>query len=43
MKDSITGIPHNQVGAVVQDFVDDGAVNVVVELMEDGTYTISAT
>jgi hypothetical protein len=43
MKDSITGIPRNQVGEVVQDFVDDGAISVVVELMEDGTYTISAT
>jgi hypothetical protein len=43
MKDSITGIPADQVGQVVQDFIDDGAANVVVEQVEDGTYTISST
>lgn len=43
MKDSITGIPADQVGQVVQDFIDDGATNVVVEQAEDGTYTISST
>jgi hypothetical protein len=43
MKDSITGIPADQVGQVVQDFVDDGAMHVVVEMAEDGTFTVSAT
>ena len=43
MKDSITGIPADQVGQVVQDFVDDGAMHVVVELGEDGKFTVSAT
>ena len=43
MKDSITGIPADQVGQVVQDFVDDGAMNVVVEMGEDGKFTVSAT
>lgn len=43
MKDSITGIPADQVGRVVQDFIDDGALHVVVERDEDGTYTVSAT
>ena len=43
MKDSITGIPADQVGQVVQDFVDDGAMNVVVEMGEDGTFTVSAS
>lgn len=43
MKDSITGIPPDQVGQVVQDFIDDGAMNVVVEMVEDGTFTVSAT
>ena len=43
MKDSISGIPAAQVGQVVQDFVDDGAMRVLVELAEDGTYTVSAS
>ncbi len=38
---SITGVPPGEVGAVVQDFVNDGAERIVVELSEDGTYTIS--
>lgn len=42
MKNSITGITADQVGQVVQDFIDDGAMNVVVEKNEDGTYTVSA-
>lgn len=37
---SITGIPAAQVGSVVQDFVDDGAARIVVELNDDGTYTV---
>lgn len=43
MSNSITGVPADQVGRVVQDFIDDGASNVVVELAPDGTYTVSAT
>jgi len=43
MKESITGIPADQVGQVVQDFVNDGATHVVVEMAQDGTYTVSST
>jgi hypothetical protein len=43
MKDSISGIPPEQVGQVVQDFVDDGAMRVVVTRAEDGTFSVSAT
>jgi hypothetical protein len=39
--ESITGIPADAVGRVVQDFVDDGAEHIVVELTPDGTYTVS--
>lgn len=38
---SITGIPAEEVGTVVQDFVDDGAERVVIVLRDDGTYTIT--
>ena len=41
--DSITGVPASEVGRVVQDFVDDGAVHVVVEKNDDGTFTVSRT
>lgn len=37
---SISQIPKANVGTVVQDFIDDGASSVVVELNEDGTYTV---
>jgi hypothetical protein len=40
---SITGIPPAEVGTVVQDFINDGAERLVVELRDDGTYTISET
>jgi hypothetical protein len=43
LSDSITGIPANQVGQVVQDFVNDGATHIAVELADDGTYTVSAS
>ena len=43
MKDNITGVPPDQVGQVVQDFVDDGALQVVVDMAEDGTFTVSAS
>ena len=39
--ESITGIPAKNVGRVVQDFIDDGATDVVVEKKEDGTYTVT--
>lgn len=38
---SITNVPPGEVGAVVQDFINDGAERIVVELSEDGSYTIS--
>lgn len=37
---SISGVPKEKVGTVVQDFINDGAATVVVELNEDGTYTV---
>lgn len=40
---SITSVPPMNVGRVVQDFIDDGAVKVLVEAAADGTYTVSAT
>jgi hypothetical protein len=43
MKNSITGIPAAQVGQVVQDFVNDGAMQVVAELAEDGTFTVTSS
>ena len=43
MSQSVTGIPAGQVGQVVQDFVNDGAENIIVEKSADGTYTVSAT
>ncbi|HEX7832111.1 MAG TPA: hypothetical protein VF787_20810 [Thermoanaerobaculia bacterium] len=39
---SITNVPAMNVGRVVQDFIDDGAVKVEVEAAQDGTYTVSA-
>jgi hypothetical protein len=38
--DAITGVPANQVGRVVQDFIDDGATRVLVEMDEAGTFTV---
>ena len=40
---SITGVPADDVGQVVQDFVNDGAIHIVVQNDADGTYTVSAT
>lgn len=40
---SITGVPADDVGQVVQDFVNDGATHIVVQKDADGTYTVSAT
>lgn len=39
---TITGIPAEAVGQVVQDFINDGAARVVVEREESGLYTVSA-
>lgn len=39
---SITGIPADSVGQVVQDFVNDGATHVAVQRDENGTYTVTA-
>jgi len=39
---TISGIPPEEVGRVVQDFVNDGARQVVAELAPDGTYTVTA-
>ena len=39
--ESITGVPANEVGRVVQDFIDDGATQVVVDRTADGTYRVS--
>lgn len=39
---TITGIPAEAVGQVVQDFINDGAANVVVEREESGLFTVSA-
>jgi hypothetical protein len=39
--ESITGVPAESVGQVVQDFVRDGAERVVVEGDGNGAYTVS--
>jgi hypothetical protein len=39
--ESITGVPAKEVGRVVQDFIDDGATDVVVAKNPDGTYTVT--
>jgi hypothetical protein len=38
----LTEIPADAVGRVVQDFVDDGFVTIIVERQNDGTYTLTA-
>jgi len=38
--DAITGVPAEQVGRVVQDYIDDGATRVVVTMDENGTFTV---
>lgn len=40
---TITGVPAGEVGVVVQDFVNDGATRIEVELRDDGTYTVTAS
>ena len=39
--ESISGVPAEAVGQVVQDFVNDGAVHIVVAREEDGSFTVS--
>lgn len=41
--ETITGIPADAVGRVVQDYVDDGAQRIVVEREPGGTYSVSTT
>lgn len=41
MNESLTRVPADNVGLVVQDFVDDGAQTVVVRRDDDGTFTVS--
>ncbi|HYH09350.1 MAG TPA: hypothetical protein VEK11_20050 [Thermoanaerobaculia bacterium] len=41
MNESVTRVPADKVGRVVQDFVDDGARTVVVTRDDDGTFTVS--
>jgi hypothetical protein len=38
----LTDIPADQVGVVVQDFIDNGAVKVRVERQPNGKFTITA-
>ncbi|HEX2832071.1 MAG TPA: hypothetical protein VHW00_03600 [Thermoanaerobaculia bacterium] len=40
---SITNVPAVNVGRVVQDFIDDGAIKVLVEAAENGLYTVTAS
>jgi len=42
MANSISGVPASEVGRVVQDFIDDGALQVIVDRAEDGTFTVTA-
>ena len=39
--ESINGVPASEVGRVVQDFIDDGATDVVVARDPDGSYTVT--
>ena len=39
--EAITGVPAQEVGRVVQDFIDDGATDVVVSKSPDGTYSVT--
>lgn len=42
MKPPMTGVAKDQVGQVVQDFVDYGQVNQLhVDKQSDGTYTVT--
>ncbi|HUR80938.1 MAG TPA: hypothetical protein VM733_09240 [Thermoanaerobaculia bacterium] len=39
--EAISEVPAREVGRVVQDFIDDGAVEVVVERAPDGTFRVT--
>jgi hypothetical protein len=40
---SITNIPASNVGQVVQDFVNDGAVRIQVQAEDNGQFTVTAS
>ena len=40
--ETVTDIPAEDVGTVVQDFINDGASHVVVERDSGGSYSVSA-
>ncbi|HVR41497.1 MAG TPA: hypothetical protein VMU84_20550 [Thermoanaerobaculia bacterium] len=40
---TVTDVPHDDVGAVVQTFINTGATNVIVQRQENGNYTITGT
>jgi len=39
---TISNVPPDAVGQVVQDFVNDGATRVVVQQEEEGTFTVTS-
>ena len=39
---SVTGVPAGEVGSVVQDLINDGADEIVVEKLSDGSFSVSA-
>ena len=39
-REAIGGVPADQVGQVVQDFVDDGVENIAVEKQDDGAFVV---
>jgi hypothetical protein len=41
--ETLTGVPDDKVGEVVQSFIDDGAEHTVAEKENDGTFTVSAS
>jgi len=42
-KDTINNVPKKDVGAIVQSYVEDGAISVVARRQSDGQWTITAT
>ena len=41
--ETLTGVPVDEVGKVVQGFIDDGAEHTIAEKDDDGTFTVSAS
>ena len=39
--ETIHNVPAPAVGRVVQDFIDDGATNVIVQQNSDGTFDVT--